>query len=249
MELDFTAQPGAARRATRVWTYARYEFITLIRNGEQVLLTLIIPIALMFGLTFFGSRLDVARTSVFPNVLAIAIIATSFTSLAINTAFERRSASLQLLATTPLSATNLLAGKAIAVALFELIQFAILAAISLALGLGGFVLFPVVLVVLLGTASFAALGFFIAGVLRAEAVLAVANGVFLFFLVASGLTVPLSAFGDTWAQVMAFTPATALAQSLQHAVDGYLDLAAVAVLMTWGVVAALGAKATFRWDS
>lgn len=249
MASDLTARPSSAPAMHRVRAYARYELGLLARNPEQLLLTLVIPIALLIGLANFGSRLGVDRSSVLGSVIAIAVIATSFTSLAIATSFERRSASLQLLATTPLTSGNLLTGKALAVTTFELVQLVILTLVGSALGLGPIALAPTVVVVLLGSASFAALGFFVAGVLRAEAVLAVANGVFLFFLIACGLTVPSSAFPAAWAAIIQFTPATALAASLEAAAHGAWDLAAMTVFLLWGATAAVLARFTFRWDS
>jgi ABC-2 type transport system permease protein len=79
-----------------VWNHARMETRLLVRNGEQLLLALVIPVLLLVGgaesggVVNLGSgrRIDVLT----PGVLALAIMSTSFTSLAIATGFERRTA-------------------------------------------------------------------------------------------------------------------------------------------------------------
>ena len=249
MSLDFTPCPASAAVHRRVLGYARYEFGLLARNGEQLLLTIVIPVALLFGLATFGERIGVARPQVTASVIAVAVIASAFTSLAIATSFERRSASLQLFATTPLTAIDVLAGKALTIAATETLQLVIILVIAAFLGLGPFAVLPMLIVLILGTLCFASLGFFIAGTLRAEAVLAVANGLFLFFLVACGLTVPLTAFPPLWSAVMQYTPATALLTALNGAIGGAFLIMPMCVIVAWGILAAVLARFTFRWDS
>ena len=49
--LDVTAKPGAAARSQRVRAHARLELQMMLRNGEQLLLTFILPVGLLLGLS------------------------------------------------------------------------------------------------------------------------------------------------------------------------------------------------------
>nr|WP_231980810.1 hypothetical protein [Tessaracoccus coleopterorum] len=57
MSLDFTPRPAAARPAARVWAHARIETAIILRNGEQALLAVVIPLAVLVGARFFGRGL------------------------------------------------------------------------------------------------------------------------------------------------------------------------------------------------
>ncbi len=86
--LDLTPAPEAAPALARWWAQSRLEWRQLMTNGEQILLTLIIPIAVLVGVT----RLDLASIDdATPGVMALAILSTAFTATAIATGFERRS--------------------------------------------------------------------------------------------------------------------------------------------------------------
>jgi ABC-2 type transport system permease protein len=88
----------------RLLAQAAFDARVLLRNGEQVLLTLVLPALLLVGLVVTdvpdlgpGPRVDVVA----PGVLALAVLSTAFTQ-AIGTAFDRRYGVLRLLGTTPL---------------------------------------------------------------------------------------------------------------------------------------------------
>ena len=137
-----------------------------LRNGEQLLLTLVIPLLLLVGLTLFDAVPDTALTAgqsainvVAPSIIALAVMSTAFTSLAISTGFDRRSGALRLLATTPLTRGQLVLARTIAVLLIEVLQIILIAAVALALGWrpsGEPV--AAVLLVLVGTLAFATWG-------------------------------------------------------------------------------------------
>ena len=92
------------------------ELKLLLRNGEQLLLTMFIPITLLVGLTVlplgdFGDN----RVAVFvPAIMALAVISTAFTGQAIAVAFDRRYGALKRLGATPLPVWGIIAGKALA---------------------------------------------------------------------------------------------------------------------------------------
>src|SRR3954471_22873111 len=176
--LDFTPAPAPAPTQRQVAAQTRMELRLLLRNGEQLLLTIVIPTLLL--IVFAKAPIaDLPKPRVdflVPGVLALAVMSTAFTGQAIATGFERRYGVLRRLATTPLPRAVLLVAKTLAVLVVEVAQVALLVVVGLALGWsphGSPAL--VVALLLLGTAAFSALGLLLAGALRAEATLAAAN--------------------------------------------------------------------------
>lgn len=258
MSLDVAPRPGAAPFGQRVRAHARLEFAMLVRNGEQLLLTVVLPLGLLLGLALtsvvdlgVGNERQARLAVVIPGMLALAVISTAFTALAIQTGFERRYGVLKRLASTPLTRSGLLAGKVLAVLVVEAAQFAILAGTGWLLGwqphMWGLVLS--VFLMLLGTAVFAALGLLLAGTVRAEATLALANVVYLAMLGVGGIVVPDGRLPDSMTHLVELLPSAALADALRQAcVAGSLDVGAGAVLLVWLAAGSLAAVRWFRWD-
>jgi ABC-2 type transport system permease protein len=249
-------RPGAAPAARRVLAQTRFETRAILRNGEQLLITLILPALLLVALTRTtvvelgtgdGSRID----AVAPGVLGLAVMSTAFTSQAIATAFDRRNGVLRLLATTPLGRGGLLAGKVLGVLAVEVVQVVVLGAVALGLGwqpdLGG--LGAALAAVLLGTAAFTALALLLAGTLRAEAVLAIANLVLVLLAVAGGVVVAADRLPGPLAAVAAALPSGALGAALRSALqDGVLAAGPLLVLAAWTVALSALAARLFRWS-
>ncbi|HMT32867.1 MAG: ABC transporter permease [Actinomycetales bacterium] len=244
--------PATAR--TRVLSQARFELGTLLANGEQLLVSLILPLGALIGLAYTtapslgdGRRIDLAV----PGVLALCVISAAFTAQAIATGFDRRYAVLRLLGTTPLGRDGLLWGKALATLAVEVLQWLVIGGVGLALGwqpaLSGL---PIALVFLVaGTWAFVALALLLAGLLRAEGVLAIANLVWVLLLVLGGVIVPRVAMSGTLASVAGVLPSAALADGLRAAFEaGVFDGLALLILLAWGIVATLVAARTFRWS-
>jgi ABC-2 type transport system permease protein len=252
--LDFTPAPGAAPLPRMVLAQAGAEVRAMLRNGEQLLLTLIIPVLLLVGFSV-APLIDIGGGSrvafLTPGVLALAVMSTAFTGQAIATGFERRYGVLKRLGATPLSRTGLMLAKTIAVIAVEAVQVAVLVLVALALGWrpqGSAA--AVILLILLGTAAFSGLGLLMAGLLRAEATLAAANLVYLLLLAAGGVVFPLSKFPDSVRPVLELLPISALTGGLRAVLTGgaALPLGAVAVLAGWAVVSLGLAARTFRWE-
>lgn len=229
----------------------------LLRNGEQLVLALVLPLLVLVAGDEAGALLDLGvgrRIDVLtPGVLALAVLSTSFTSLAIATGFERRYGVLKRLGATPLPRSGLLAGKALAVLLVEAMQIVVIGAVALALGwepVGGLAaVLAGTLVVLLGTACFASLGLALAGSLRAEATLALANLVHLLLLVGGAVVVPLARHPEPVRPLLELLPSAALAQGLREVSTGAgLPLLAMAVLLVWTAAGAALTARTFRWE-
>ena len=104
--------------------------------------------------------------------------------------------------------------------------------------------------VVLGTAAFAAWGMSLAGLLRAEAVLAVANGIFLFLLMFGGVVIPAASLPGPLATLAPWLPSGALVEALTTVlVDGTVpSWTAVAILLAWGAAGTALAARTFRWS-
>lgn len=227
------------------------ELKLLLRNGEQLLLTMFIPITLLVGLTLlplgsFGEH----RVAVFvPAIMALAVVSTAFTGQAIAIAFDRRYGALKRLGATALPVWGIIAGKALAVVTVVFLQALLLGGIGLALGWrpppAGLALGAVVIA--LGTAVFAALGMLLGGTLRAEIVLAVANLLWFVFAGLGALTLETDTIPRALAWVARLTPSGALTEALSQATAVSVDWFGIAVLAIWGVVAAAAALRWFRF--
>lgn len=228
------------------------ELRLLVRNGEQLLLTLVIP-TLLLVLFSAAPLLPVADRLGFlaPGIIALAVMSTAFTSLAIATGFERRYGVLKRLGATPLPRWGLLAAKTATVLCVEAGQIVLLAAVAVALGWrpSGLVVAAVPLVVL-GTAAFSALGLLMAGTLRAEATLAAANLVYIVLLAVGGVVFPVDRLPAAVRVVAEWLPISALADGLRAVLSDGAVLPAVplAVLAAWTAAAFVAATATFRWE-
>ncbi len=240
----------------RVWAQTWFETRAVLRNGEQLLLTLLLPaIALVVLTTTDLAPLPEPRAgAALGGALAMAV-ASSFTSQAIAVAFDRRWGVLRMLATTPLGPQGLLAGKLGAVLLVLVVQTGFLGGIALVLGwrpvgLGLPHVVAAAALVVLGTAVFVAFAMLVGGTLRPEAVLAIANLLFVLMVLGGGLLLPLGVLPAPLEGVMAFAPPGALGEALRTLLtDGFVDLGAIAVLAGWTVVGSLLATRAFRWDA
>jgi ABC-2 type transport system permease protein len=255
--LTFEPRPGGRPVVSMALAHAVMETRLLVRNGEQLLIAIVIPLLLLVGGAESGGVVDLGsgrRIDVLtPGVLALAVLSTSFTSLAIATAFERRYGVLKRLGASPLPRTGLLAGKALSVLAIEIAQLAVIAAVALALGWrpsgGVLAVVGAVLLIVLGTAVFASLGLLLAGTVRAEAALAAANLVYVVLLAAGAVLIPVTSYPDGMQPVVSVLPSGALAQGLRDALSGDgLGIGHIVVLLAWLAVGSVLTVRTFSWD-
>lgn len=249
---EFAPRPGRASLRQMAIAQTWMELKLMLRNGEQVLLSLIVPLGLLVVctaipfITVQGERADFFV----PGILALGIMSTAFTGQAIATGFDRQYGVLKRLGATPLPRSVLLLGKTGAVLVVELVQIVLLVGVGIALGWSprGDP-FSVLLFLVFGTAAFCGLAFLMAGVLRAMTTLAAANILWFVLLVFGGIVYPLSELGSM-AGVAELLPSAALSTGLravlQHGeVAPFRDLI---VLGLWSVVTLTAAAATFRWE-
>lgn len=244
----------STRRAVVAQT--RAELALTLRRGESLLVSFAIPI----GILVFFSKVDAVSTSsdykdpvdfLVPGVLALAVMSTAMVSLAIATGYERRYGVLKRLGSTPLSRGGLLAAKTANVIAIEVLQAIVIVLTGVALGweaTGGLVLASLFL--LLGTIAFAGIGLLMAGTLRAEATLAVANGLFLVFLFIGGMAYPLDKLPTVLEEIAKVLPPAALSESVRGALTPGVPVPAwsVIVLVLWAIAAPLLAARFFRWE-
>ena len=233
--------------------HARWELGLTLRNGEQLLLTLIIPPALLIGIcltTDLPNNDGLTRIeSAFPIVCMVSLIATCFTSLAIGTGFERRSGALTFLATTPLRRQGLVTGKVLATVALASISLAIVSVVALLFGwrpeAAAWWALPTILIAGIAFASWALV---IASVFRAEAVLAIANALFLVLIVVGGASARLSSM--TGGAVFDLIPSAALANALRSCLGVGIApcWSALVVLAVWAVLGFVLARSRFRWQ-
>ncbi|WP_274916308.1 ABC transporter permease [Streptomyces sp. WZ-12] len=250
----FAPRPGAAPLPRMIRAQATLETTMLLRNGEQLLLTVIIPtllLVLFSAVRIIDTGAGKSVDFLAPGVLGLAVLSTAFTGQAIATGFERRYGVLKRLAASPLPRWGLMTAKTCAVLVTEVLQVALLTGVALALGWSpqGNPL-SVALLLLLGTAAFSGLGLLMAGTLKAEATLAAANLVFLLLLVGGGVIVPLTKFPEAAQQVLQFLPISALSDGLREVLQhgAGLPWGDVGILAVWAVVGLGAAAKFFRWE-
>src|SRR6476619_6391666 len=228
------------------------ELKLLLRNGEQLLLTMFIPITLLVGLTLLplGSFGPNRAATFVPAIMALAVISTAFTGQAIAVAFDRRYGALKRLGATALPVWGIIAGKSLAVVTVVFLQSILLCTIGFALGwrpnIVGLLIWAVIIA--LDTAGFAALGLLLGGTLRAEIVLALANLLWFVFAGLGALTLETGAIPAALKLVARLTPSGALTEALTQAMTPSVDWFGIAALAVWGVVGAIGALRWFRFS-
>jgi ABC-2 type transport system permease protein len=242
---------GAAAAPRRLRAAAVWDLRTLVGNGEQLLVTAVIPTALLVALTVTGTP-DLGPGPQAPGALAaavaVAVVSSAFTGQAIALAFDRRSGLVRFLVTTPLGRSGVVAGRLSAVAVVVAAQLALLLATSAALGhrpepaaLAG-----LAAVAGCGTAAFAGLGLLLGGTVRAEGVLAVANLAWLAMVGLGGLVVPVDRLPG--AAVTGLLPPGLLGEAARTAaVEGRVDAVSCLLLLAWAALAAALAARLLRW--
>ncbi|MEV5667893.1 ABC transporter permease [Streptomyces sp. NPDC052503] len=250
----YTPRPGAAPLHRMIAAQAALETRMLLRNGEQLLLTVVIPALLLV----LFSAVDVVDTGageavdfLTPGILALAVMSTAFTGQAIATGFERRYGVLKRLGASPLPRWGLMTAKTLSVLVTEVLQVVLLTVIAFALGWspqGN--PFSVLLLLVLGTVAFSGLGLLMAGTLKAEATLAAANLVFLLLLVGGGVVVPLDRFPEAAQSALGLLPISALSDGLRDVLQhgAAMPWSDAAVLAVWAVLGLGAAARFFRWE-
>ncbi|RNE49188.1 multidrug ABC transporter permease [Corynebacterium alimapuense] len=246
----FAPAPRRAPRHKMMAAQGRMETILFLRHGEQQLLSVVIPLAMLLivgRIPLLGE--DTGVDEIFPMMLAIATTSSGFTGQAIALAFDRRYGALKRTGASGVPAETIIAGKVIAVAVMAVLQTFLLGGAALALGwrvdLTGIALGAITL--LAGVAAFSALGLLMGGTLGAEVVLALANLIWVVLIGLVGWVVYSQGLTDAgWYTAI---PSVALAAGLTLSFEGIVPWTEILVLLGWSVAAVAAATRWFRFSS
>ncbi len=246
---------AAASLPRQILQQVKFELLLTARRGENVLITLIVPVLLLIfftSLNIIPGQNGSAVNFLLPGILALAIIAAGMVNLGIATAYERYYGVLKRLGSSPLPRSGLIIAKIIAILILEIIQVLVLVGVAMALYNWRPAGSPplALLTIALGTVTFAALGLAMAGGLRAEMTLAGANALYLVFLLIGGGILPLDHLPAPLAAVAQLLPAAALTQALQATMTNgsSVPVGPLLILAVWAIVILLVAVRTFKWE-
>ena len=250
----------AGRDASLVLWQVRYELRAFTRNRARSLFTFLFPLMFLviFSSLFKGAHISkrggIPYDDFFvPGILAYGVISTTFVNMAISTSILRDEGILKRMQGTPMPRWAYIAGRIGA-------TIVIVAAMSVVtLGLGALVwgvhvrtstLPAVILVMLIGTATFTSLGI---GIVRfissSESAPAIVNFTILPLTFISGIWFVTDGM-PSWLQTIAkIFPVRALADSLQHAFDPLthgsgIRMSDIRILLIW---LAIGLYLMFRF--
>lgn len=229
------------------------ELKLMIRRGEALVVTLAIPV----GVLVFFTTIDVLPSDgsrgvdyLVGGVLALAVISSAMVGLGIATGFERQQGVLKRFGATPLGRLGLLEAKIASTLVMLVIQILVIGATGLALGWHPQIApASAVITIFLGVIAFAGIGFAMAGLLRAEANLALSNALFLAMLLVGGIVAPVQRLPAALRAIAQVLPAAPLANAMRASVLGKsaapADLAALAI---WAVLSVALSVKTFKWE-
>ncbi len=240
-------------------TARRYENL-LVMFGLPPLLLVFLALVPIRGAVGGGSAGDAVGALLGP-IVAIAVAAAGFVNLGIATAYERAYGVLKRLGGSPLPVGGLVLAKIVAVGVVVVGQLALLGVVALALGWrpGPAASAPLLASGLgLGLLAFTSLGLLFGGTLRAEAALAVVNGLFLVFVLLGGILVPVEALPGVLRNLAELAPVTTLARIVEAGLGEGANAARppgdttvlpdLVTLGLWAAVGALAARRGFRWE-
>jgi ABC-2 type transport system permease protein len=257
-----TSQPvpraAGQRNLALLWHQIRYEQLSFWRNPQSAFFTFVFPVVIMviFGAVFSGG----AGNSFYyglsglqyyvPTIAALSVLGACYSQLAIVLATRRQDGILKRLRATPLPASIYFVGLLAHCVMVSIVEVALIIGIGRLYGVPTPTHWVAILVTLvLGAASFCALGVAVASLIRnAEAAPAVVQFVLFPLVFISGTYFPIhSAVLNHIADVLPVRPfnEALLGPFAQH--TGF-DWPRLAVLLAWGVVGAVVAIRRFRWD-
>ncbi len=240
--------------AVRVLRHGRYETAAMLRNGEQLVLAIALPLLALVAIavTPLFDALGAPRLEAgTPGIIALCVLSTAFTGQGIATGFDRRYGVLRFLSTTPLGRNGLILGKVLAVGAVLAVQLTVVGAVAALLGWQPTPqgILPAVALLIPGIAAFTALGLLVAGTLRPEATLAVTNLLWVLLAAAGGTVIPRANLPEATQPFVAALPSSALGDGLRAALQtGTFDLGSFAILCAWSVIAGLAAVRWFKWS-
>lgn len=246
---------------TLFWRELRTEQLLFWRSREAALFTFFLPVIffLIFGSIYGKDTITKEHIKAAPfleaGMIGYGVASTAFAGLAITMVVRRESGVLKRVRATPLPAATYVLAVLASTFLVFLIEAVLIVGIGrllFSVGLPGRPL-SLLLVLVVGAASFAAMGLGLTGVVRtAEGSSAVVNAVYLPMAIISGTFFTpkgYPAFLRVIADVLPLTHFTKLTRDVmvRHHVI-WADKGALAVVLAWGAVGLVGAVRGFRWQ-
>jgi ABC-2 type transport system permease protein len=253
----------APRRAARrdlalLWHQIRYEQLTFWRNPQSAFFTFLLPVVIItvFGVLFHGGQKSSYFYGLSPlqyyvsTIAAVSVLGSCYSQLAIVLAMRRHDGILKRVRATPLPAWAYFLGLLAHCILVSVIDVVLIVAVGRLFGVPLPTHWAAIAVTLvLGAASFCALGVAVASLIRnSEAAPAVVQFVLFPLIFVSGSYLPIHS--QVLNRITGALPVRPFNQALigpfaQHSGFDWKDLG---VLLAWGVVGAVVAIRRFRWD-
>jgi ABC-2 type transport system permease protein len=253
------AAPPRRRSSLRLVAHqVRYEQLSFWRNPQSAIFTFVFPVLFvvimgaLFGSVgtspYFGG-LSALQYYV-PTIAALCVLGSCYGQLAVALAARRQNGILKRVRATPLPASVYFAGLLAHCILVSLADIALIVGVGHLYGVPVPPHWPAIaLTLVLGAASFCALGVAVASVIsNAEAAPAVAQLVLFPLLFLSGTYLPIhSALLN---RVTGWLPVRPFNEALTGPLSRHTgaDWRQLAVLAAWGVIGAIVAIQRFRWD-
>lgn len=246
----FTPNPRRATTGQLIAAQAAIETKLFLRHGEQLLLSMVIPIAILIGMHFVPFiHLDDPLGRSLPMVLAVAVMSAGFTGQAIAVTFDRRYGALKRMGASALPTWTIIVGKICAVAVTVILQTLILGAIAYLLGfhapaagIGMGILF-----LILGTAAFTSLGLLLGGTLGSEVVLALGNLLWFVLMAIAAIVTMEPDMSEAPRAILTLIPSVAMTQGLIDAFHGTANFFAAGVIIAWAAVGTWLATRHFKF--
>jgi ABC-2 type transport system permease protein len=241
------------------WHELRVEQKLFWRTIEAAFFTFFLPLAffLMFGSIYGDDLVNGVRGARFlvAGMIGYGVASTAFAGLAITLVLRRESGILKRIRATPMPPATYLSAvlvSALIVFLIQALLIMVLGRVLYDVALPGNVV-SVALVLLLGAATFAALGLAMTVLVRsAEGSSAVVNAVYLPMSFISGTFFPTEnapRFLEVIAEVLPLTYFTSLTRDVMLRGDEiWSHPGSVGVVAAWGVVGLAAAVRGFRWE-
>jgi ABC-2 type transport system permease protein len=248
------------RDLTLVWHQVRYEQLSFWRNPQSAFFTFIFPVVVIviFGLLTGGGETSpfyyglTALQYYVPTIAAVSVLGACYSQLAIVLSARRHDGILKRVRATPLPAWTYFLGLLAHCVMVSVVDVSLIALVG---GLFG-VPFPspadlpaIAVVLVLGAASFCALGVAVASVIRnAEAAPPVVQIVLFPLTFISGTYIPIHS--GVLNGVSGVLPVRPFNEALLSAFAEHagLDWRSIGVLLAWGAAGAVVAIRRFRWD-
>ena len=253
-----TARPARRRALGLLAHQVRYEQLSFWRNPQSAVFTFIFPVVFVtiIGALFGG----VSRSPYFgglsalqyyvPTIAALSVLGSCYGQLAVALAMRRQTGILKRARATPLPAWAYFGGLLAHCVLVSAIDIMLIVSVGRLYGIP----FPthwlaIGLTLVLGAASFCALGVAVASVIsNAEAAPAVAQLVLFPLLFVSGTYMPIHS--QLVNRIAGWLPVRPFNEALTgpFAQHTGADWPHLVVLAAWGGVGAIVATRRFRWD-